>query len=89
MKYIDMQKTIIELINIEKQDVLIHTEHKLYGEQIIECALNLINDTERLGFSVKDQEIYINKKDICAFGIEKEIYYFADALMRIEIRKLN
>lgn len=66
----------------------IRISHKLYGEQKIKTKLNYIFDEKRIGFSLKKgQEIYIYKDEVRDFGIEGSIY-FADDLMRIDI-KLN
>lgn len=70
-------------------NVLINIEHKLYGDQSIKCALQIINDEERLGFAVNNQEIYIYKNEICHFWGENGLYYFADAIMKIEIREIE
>lgn len=67
--------------------VFIKIKHQLYGDQSIQCAFQLINDEERLGFSVNEQEIFIYKSHICNFGRNDGSYYFADDVMRIEIRK--
>lgn len=81
---------MIQLLeNINGRNVWIYVTNKLYGDQKIKCALRLINDKERLGFSIKGQEIYINKKEICDFKVQEKKYYFANEIMSIEIRQLN
>ena len=69
-------------------DARIRISHKLFGVQEIETELDYIFDEDRIGFRVGNgQEIFIHTKDIVSFGIEGSIY-FADELMRIDI-KLN
>ena len=82
-------KDIIEVLKkIEKKNVYINITHSLYGDQNIKCAFQLLNDGERLGFLVGEQEIYINKDAICDIGIKGNLVYFADEVMCIKIRKM-
>ena len=82
-------KEIIEkLKNIEGSNVWIHIKDKLYGDQNLKCAFRLFNNEERLGFLVNKQEIYIEKNRICDIGIKGDLFYFADDVMCIKIRKL-
>ena len=68
------------------EDAVIRISHKLYGIQKMQAELNYICDEKRIGFFVKDgQEIYIYKDEVREFGIEGSIY-FADDLMRIDIK---
>ena len=68
------------------ENAVIRISHKLYGTQKIKTKLNYIFDGRRIGFSVKrGQEIYIYKDEVTDFGIEGSIY-FADDLMRIDIK---
>lgn len=83
-------KEIIEkLKKIEGSNVWIHIGDKLYGDQNLKCAFHLFNDEERLGFSLGERYIYIEKHRICNIGIKGELLYFADDVMCIKIRKLN
>ena len=70
------------------KDATIRISHKLFGTQKIELELEYIFDEDRIGFRAGNgQEIYIYTRDIVSFGVEDSIY-FADELMRIDI-KLN
>lgn len=84
-----VKELIEELKKIEGENVWIHIWNKLYGNQNLKCAFHLLNDEERLGFLINDQEIYIEKNRICNIGIKGELYYFADEIMCIKIRKLQ
>jgi hypothetical protein len=77
-----------ELKKLNGLNVLINIEHKLYGDQSIKCALQVLNDEERLGFVTNGQEIYIYKDDIRHFGAYCGLYYFADKIMKVEIRMI-
>jgi hypothetical protein len=78
---------IDELKKLNGLNVLINIEHKLYGDQSIKCALRVLDDEERLGFVTNGQEIYIYKNEICRFWGNDGLYYFADKIMQIEIKK--
>ena len=80
---------LIEVLKkIEGKNVWINITHDLYGDQNIKCAFQLLNDGERLGFLVGEQEIYINKNEICNIGIKGNLVCFADKVMCIKIRNM-
>jgi hypothetical protein len=83
-----VKEIIEELKKIEGSNVWIHISNDLYGSQNLKCAFHLLNDEERIGFWVGEQEIYIEKNKICNIGIKGELLYFADEIMCIKIRKL-
>lgn len=74
-----------ELKKINGNAVEINIKHKLYGDQKIKYGLCVLEDEGRIGFSINDQDIYLNKRDILNYGIEKGMYFWADKLMTIEI----
>ena len=79
---------IQEIKTIEGKRVNIIIAHKLYGNQTIETDFKIIDDASRLGFKINDQDIYIEKEELCDFGITKGAYYFASKLMRIELKTI-
>lgn len=79
---------IKEMEKIEGKRVSVKTNHKLYGSQKIETNFKIIDDVSRLGFKINNQDIYIDKKELCDFGIIKGAYYFASKLMRIELKTI-
>ena len=82
-------KDLIEILKkINGENVWIHTIHDFYGSQNLKCAFQLLSDEERLGFWVDKQEIYIEKNRIENFGVQDNLFYFADDLMCIKIRKM-
>lgn len=83
-----VKEIIEELKKIEGSNVWIHISNDLYGSQNLKCDFHLLNDEERIGFLVGEQEIYIEKNKICNIGIKGELLYFADEIMCIKIRKL-
>lgn len=82
-------KELIEALKkINGESVWIHVKHDLYGDQNLKCAFQLLSDEERLGFLVNEQEIYMEKNRIKNFGVQDNLFYFADDLMCIKIRKV-
>ena len=82
-------KELTEILkNINGTNVWIHIKHDLYGDQNLKCAFQLLNDEERLGFLIGTQEIYIEKNRIQNIGVQDNLFYFADDLMCIKIRKM-
>ena len=82
-------KELIETLkSINGDNVWIHIQHDLYGDQNLKCAFQLLNDEERLGFLSGEQEIYIEKSKIKNIGVQDNLFYFADELMCIKIRKM-
>lgn len=69
---------------IKGEDVKINISHKLYGDQQIRCIFSPIVN-EHIGFNIKGQSIYMDKKGIQKICLENNIY-FADDVMEITIR---
>lgn len=80
-----IENFIEEFKKINGKQVKINIAHKLYGSQKIEYGLCVLEDEDRLGFYINEQEIYLNKRDIVDYGMIKGMYFFADKLMRVEI----
>lgn len=85
---IGIRDFIKEIKNIEGCKTDIEINHKLYGNQRIECNIQILDDESRLGFHINNQDIYIDKAELCDFGIIKGTYYFASKLMRIELKTI-
>lgn len=83
-----IKELIKELKKICGENVWIHVGHTLYGDQNLKCAFQLLNDEERLGFLVNEHEVYIEKNKIEIIGIKEDLFYFADDLMCVKIRKM-
>ena len=82
-------KELIETLKkLNGRNVWIHITHDFYGSQNLKCAFKLLSDEERLGFWLDQQEIYIEKNRIENFGVQDNLFYFADDLMCIKIRKM-
>lgn len=83
-----MKKEIKELIKamheVKGEDAIISIFHKLYGEQKLKCVFDPIID-ERIGFNVKNHDIYIEKDKIEKIDLGNDIY-FADDVMEIIIK---
>lgn len=83
-----IKELIEKLKSINGENVWIHIAHDLYGDQNLKCAFQLLNSEGRLGFLIGEQEIFIEKGNICSVGAQDGLYYFADELMCIKIRKV-
>lgn len=85
-----MKKEIKELIKamqkIKGEDAEISIFHRLYGEQKLRSLFSPIV-SEKIGFNIKGQEIYIDKDKIEKICLNNGIY-FADDVMEIRV-KLN
>lgn len=82
-------KELIETLRkINGENVWIYISHAFYGNQNLKCAFQLLSDEERLGFLLDKQEIYIEKNRIENYGVQDNLFYFADDLMCIKIRKV-
>ncbi len=82
-------KELVETLkSINGENVWIHIHHDLYGDQNLKCAFQLLSDEERIGFLIGEQEIYIEKSKIKNIGVQDNLFYFADELMCIKIRKM-
>ena len=83
-----MKKEIKELIkameSIKGDGAEISIVHKLYGEQKLRCNFSPIV-SEKIGFNIKGQEIYINRDKIKKVCLTDSIY-FADDVMEINIK---
>lgn len=83
-----IKELIKELKKICGENVWIHVSHTLYGDQNLKCAFQLLNNEERLGFLANGHEVYIEKNRIKNIGVQDNLFYFADDLMCIKIRKM-
>lgn len=82
-------KEIIDALKkINGENVWIYIKHDLYGDQNLKCAFQLLSDEERLGFLIGEQEIFIEKSRIKNIGVQDNLFYFADDLMCLKIRKV-
>ena len=83
-----MKKEIKELIkvmeSIKGDGAEISIVHKLYGDQKLRCIFSPIV-SEKIGFNIKGQEIYINRDKIKKVCLADSIC-FADDVMEINIK---
>ena len=85
-----MKRHIRELIKamekITGEDAEISIFHKLYGDQKLRSLFSPILN-ERIGFKIKEQEIYVYRDNVKRISLNDGIC-FADDVMEIQI-KLN
>lgn len=74
-----------QLNEIENSKAIVILNHKLFDTQKFDVdELHIIND-ERSGVILKDQEIFIYKKDLDSFIVQKNLYILADKNLKITI----
>ena len=88
MRENNIRELIEGLKRIEGENVCINIGHKLYGDQNVKCAFHIINNEEHLGFSINEQDVYIEKDKICNVEMSNNVFYFSDEIMYLKIRKL-
>ena len=73
---------------LEHSEATVVLEHKLFGTQKFDVdELHIIDDDERAGIVLKNQEIFIYKKDIQFFKYN-DTYILADKRLKIIVNKL-
>ena len=81
-----MRELIKAMEKITGEDAEISIFHKLYGDQKLRSLFSPILN-EKIGFKIKEQEIYICRDDVKRISLNNGIC-FADDVMEIQI-KLN
>ena len=78
---------LLELFNkINKCEAKIVLKHKLFDEQVCYCKqLHILNDENRVGVVIKNQEIFVNKQDIKLLEYSNDIFAIADDMLSILI----
>ena len=83
MKY-EVKRLIEAMERIKGDGAEISIVHKLYGDQKLRCEFFPII-TDKIGFNIKGQEIYINRDKINKICLNNGIC-FADDVMEISIK---
>ena len=83
-----MMKFSEKFQKIEGCDGKVLLEHFLFDKQEHYCEpLHIIDDDERIGLMIKNQEIFINKKDIKNMHIlEGSVLKFSDGKLTVTIK---
>ena len=79
--------TIFNLQNFDEQQGEIVLQHKLYGTQKIIGIIHIINDEEKLGVRIKDQEIFLWKDEIVEVEINEQTCSVYGEIMCIYLTK--
>lgn len=80
-----MDSFIKQLHKINGHEVIICTTHKWFGKQKYKCRFYLIDDINRIGFKIKNSEIYLLKSEIISFEKIGQIFCMKDSLMTVTI----
>lgn len=74
---------------LENSKAMVVLSHKLFGVQKFDVdELHIIDDDERAGIVLKNQEIFIYKKDLQFFNLHNDTYILADKRSKIIVNKL-
>ena len=80
MNFIEVWRTL------EGATVTVYLEHRIFGsQQIFIENLHIIEDDNRIGVRVKDQEIYLNKEEIISTEICDNMYIVLSKNMKIVV----
>lgn len=80
-----MENFIKELHKLNNHEVRIITLHEWFGKQKYKCLFNLINDEKKIGFKIKNHEIFLLKTEVEFFEHTDKSFFLKDSLMFIEI----
>ena len=73
---------------LENSKAIVVLSHKLFGTQKFDVdELHIIDDDERAGIILKNQEMFIYKKDLQFFKYN-DTYILADKRLKIIVNKL-
>ena len=81
----EFMRKFTQLNGVETKVVL---EHCLFDKQIFYCKLQTINDDEKIGVLLKDQEIYMYKHDVKVAYVQDDTYVICDGRLTINVTKL-
>lgn len=75
-----------EAINGASGKILLELEHTLWGKQVYKySSIEIINTEDKLGVVVKNQQIYVYKKDIKLAKAYDNVYIISDSRLQITI----
>ena len=75
-----------EAINGASGKILLELEHTLWGKQVYKySSIETINTEDKLGVVVKNQQIYVYKKDIKLAKAYDNVYIISDSRLQITI----
>lgn len=81
-----MEKKIVnDLHNLNGKNGEITIHHDWYGNQKIRGIFHVINDGERIGIKVKDNEIYLYNNEITSIEINGNNALIKGKIMQIRI----
>lgn len=67
--------------------VNINIKHVLYGNQTIkDCVLHPLLDGERIGFTIKEEDIYITMNELISASVSENEFIINSELMELYIK---
>lgn len=83
-----MQQFMRKFTQLNGTRVGVVLEHCLFDAQQFICPCLKTIDDERIGVSLRDQEIYIYKQDIKVAEVHNDTYVISDGRLTINVNKL-
>ena len=81
-----MQKFSEQFKKIDYCSGKVILEHILFDQQIHYCdEIHIINDNHRIGLILKNQEIFIDKRQVISALIQANTFYISDGKLSIKI----
>jgi hypothetical protein len=84
-----MQRFMRKFEQLNGVEAKIIIEHCLFDNQRFYCRqLQTINDDERIGLILKDQPIFMYKRNVKVAEVQEDIYRVSDGRLTIIVNKL-
>lgn len=80
-----MRNQLSEIHNLEKMNGKIIIHHALYGNQKIVGNFHIINDGERVGVKVKNNELFLWENEITDIKVNGNCIIIQGEIMQIQI----
>lgn len=80
-----MRNKIDNLYNLDGKDGRITINHEWYGDQKIKGVVHIINDGERIGVKIKDNEIFLYNSEITDIELKENSVIIKGEIMQIKI----
>ena len=71
---------------LENMNCRVIIRHALFGKQIYDCdTLQIINDENRIGITIKGRELFIYKQEVTDFWVYDNTYHVQSQMLKIAI----
>ena len=71
---------------LANKNCMVLIRHMLFDKQQYECdSLQIINDEDRIGVTIKGKDIFVHKKEVIDFWVYDNAYTVEDKMMKITV----